>query len=156
MTAPVQQCQPDNPELRQHTPTPWANCEGAIFRVIDARGFTVATVASDSDLRDQWAPNAAFIVEAVNSHAALKSRVEELTKALEWQPIETYPNDNSIVLTANPDEGTLPVVSWKVEDTWYHQDLRQKKPLDPQPTLWMAWPKMPRASMMSLEEGKSR
>ncbi len=54
-----------------HTPTPWANCEGAIFRVIDSRGFTVATVASDSDLRDQWEANAAFIVKAVNCHDAL-------------------------------------------------------------------------------------
>lgn len=62
-----------------------------------------------------------------------------------WEPAAEYPDDNSVVLTANPDEGTLPVIAWKVEDTWYHHDLRQTKPLDPQPTIWLRWPKMPRA-----------
>lgn len=148
------QCQPEADGLRQHTPTPW-RVHGLypeeIYATVDGNRFMVAEVCGAGDTSQDKA-NAAFIVEAVNNYATLRSRVEELTKALEWQPVGAYPNDNSIVLVANPDEGTLPVIGWKVEDTWYHQDWREKKPLDPQPTIWMAWPKMPRGSMVSLDK----
>lgn len=82
-------CTPIIAETAGHTPTPWLVSARAHFRIITEWGATVATVGSDSDLRDQWEANAAFIVEAVNNYASLQSRlsaqdkrVEELEKAL--------------------------------------------------------------------------
>jgi hypothetical protein len=65
-------------ERATHTPTPWLVSERALFRIIAEWGDTIATVGCDSALRDQWEANAAFIVEAVNSHEALKARIAEL------------------------------------------------------------------------------
>jgi hypothetical protein len=105
----VQSTQPDNPELR-HTPTPWrlfTNPDGTKLVGIGAQdgegildcGFGVWAWNDPEGIA-----NANLIVEAVNNHdrltslcesyktqveagsieiAALKSRVEELTKALE-------------------------------------------------------------------------
>ena len=89
------------------------------------------------------------LIGALMKVTELSARPGSVAQASGWQPIDTYPNDNSVVLVANPDEGTLPVIAWKVEDLWYHQDIMKKIPLDPQPTLWMAWPKMPRAGAVS-------
>ncbi len=96
------QSQPDNSELRQHTPTPWRVTEGRAFV---EQAAPLGLFVADCRITDEGHANAAFIVEAVNSHdklqrdledaqielrnlgnmgiAALKSRVEELTKALE-------------------------------------------------------------------------
>lgn len=64
-----------------------------------------------------------------------------------WLPVYLYPDDNSIVLVANPDEGRMPVVAWKIEDKWFKYDLTERGPLDPQPTLWTTWPKLPKAAL---------
>lgn len=61
-----------------------------------------------------------------------------------WQSIETGPIDEP-VLVAHPQEGRLPVIAWKIEDSWwefgpYGRELR------PQPTVWLRWPKLQRPS----------
>lgn len=66
------------------------------------------------------------------------------TETAGWQPIESAVADH-VVLVCNPDEGTLPVVAMKVEDTWYQHDLRGTA-LTPAPKFWMRWPKMPRST----------
>ncbi len=63
-----------------HTPTPWLVSARAYFRIITEWGATVATVGSDSDLRDQWEANAAFIVDAVNNYASQASELERAQK----------------------------------------------------------------------------
>ncbi|MDB5584840.1 MAG: hypothetical protein JWR80_10016 [Bradyrhizobium sp.] len=99
---------PINPAQSQpssgHTPTPWTyrpreHDDWGWIR--DADGNLAAT-ARDGRVwsehfdkyrdagTDPYEPNAAFIVEAVNSHAALKSRIEELEAAL--RKIASLPN----------------------------------------------------------------
>lgn len=68
--------------MAEHTPTPWLISERAHFRIIAEWGDTVATVGSDSDLRDQWEANAAFIVKAVNGYDALVITLRETRDAL--------------------------------------------------------------------------
>jgi hypothetical protein len=88
MNAPTPQSQPDNSELRQHTPTPWRVEVDRHFGpgfVITAEGMgnrcPVLRMSSPLGEADETLRgDAELIVEAVNSHAALKSRVEELTK----------------------------------------------------------------------------
>lgn len=85
MTAPHTQCQPEAAPVRQPTATPW-RVHGLypeeIYATDDGHRYMVTEVCG-AGTTEQDKANAAFIVEAVNSHAALKSRVEELTKALE-------------------------------------------------------------------------
>lgn len=76
------------PENKTHSPLPWKHCDcgscGLIWSI--PQDFCVA----GADLRDgngeiseeQRQANAALIVEAVNSHAALKAGVTRLTSAL--------------------------------------------------------------------------
>lgn len=85
----------------------------------------------------------------VSSEATFLTKGTEpgaVTDGREWFPVALYPDDNSVVLAANPDEGRLPVIAWKVEDTWYPYDLRETKALDPQPTLWTQWPRLPKGN----------
>jgi hypothetical protein len=81
MTAPAPQCQPTT----GHTPTPW-RFDGDWYRIptiFGADGKTVASVEKDErKSTPERAANAALIVEAVNSHATLKARVEDLETAL--------------------------------------------------------------------------
>lgn len=83
-----------------------------------------------------WIP----LPEVVNTDPEVSSR----TETAGWQPIESAVADH-VVLVCNPDEGTLPVVAMKVEDTWYQHDLRGTA-LTPAPKFWMRWPKMPRST----------
>jgi hypothetical protein len=57
--------------MTDHTPTPWRRENRANFRVVCGDGDTVATVACDSGIRDQWENNAVFIVTAANNHEPL-------------------------------------------------------------------------------------
>ena len=72
-------------KVSEHTPTPWAVGARAFLRVETSDGKTVATTGSDSDLRDQWEANAAFIVKAVNAHDALVEALEDLLSDVERQ-----------------------------------------------------------------------
>lgn len=66
-----------------HTPTPWRvtrDERGEIIRAVDDTGRPIASMWLNGDDAEA---NAAFIVEAVNSHAALKARIEALEAALE-------------------------------------------------------------------------
>ena len=85
----------------EHTPTPWRantasydiyadNVPKGPMKVADIRGWGYLTGKGHGALGLSYEEasqiqqaNALLIVEAVNSHAALKSRVEELTKALQ-------------------------------------------------------------------------
>lgn len=87
---------------------------------------------------------------------ALALPEEASTAAGEWLPVALYPDDDSIVLVANPDEGRLPVVAWKVEDKWFRYDLSEREPLDPQPTIWTEWPKLPKASSVSRPDSNTQ
>lgn len=94
MTAPHTQCQPEAAALRQHTPTPWYHRQAG---ETNRHGDHLDWIADSPEKgrhrkiivgRDScYSPaDYAFIVEAVNRCAALKSQVEELTKALQdWQ-----------------------------------------------------------------------
>lgn len=63
-----------------YTPTPWRfvpwHIEEGPSAVRAPAGHIVCTTASDAD--------AQIIVEAVNSHATLKSRIEELERVVGW------------------------------------------------------------------------
>jgi hypothetical protein len=79
MTAPAPQCQPTT----EHAPTPWRVNGNAIWS--DVGYVAELSCPRGPDARDA---DAAFIVTAVNSHATLTDRVEELEKAL--QPFADY------------------------------------------------------------------
>lgn len=89
MTAPVQQCQPDS----EHTPTPWMQVALHPEYILGDGQLAGQSFSIKPDItlmmRDPLAAkalaeaNAAFIVEAVNSHAALKSQVEELDRTID-------------------------------------------------------------------------
>lgn len=89
MIAPHPHSQP-TPEPVRHTPTPW-DCKRARFptdgeydcgisAVIDGKPRCIAETFGRCapEIKLDAEANAAFIVTAVNSHAALTSRVEEL------------------------------------------------------------------------------
>lgn len=80
--------------------------------------------------------------------AALAAQQDGVREA--WQPIETAENDN-VVWVCNPNEGTLPVLAWKIENTWYEYGVYGKQ-LRPMPTYWMKWPKLPKVS--AVEQGE--
>lgn len=73
-----------------HTRAPWLVSERAQFRIIAEWGDTIATVGCDSALRDQWEANAAFIVDAVNSHAALVKALEFYADPSNYDRSDTY------------------------------------------------------------------
>lgn len=87
MTAPAPQCQPTT----EHTPPPWEWDSGIIppdgpHKYCDVYvdgGDTI--IANVNDCIPQGKANAAFIVTAVNSHAALTDRVKELEKMVKEQ-----------------------------------------------------------------------
>jgi hypothetical protein len=101
MTAtPPNSVLPSQPMTATHTPTPWRSCPHSQdiyaddvpkgpMRVADIRGWGYLTgkghgalgLSDEVALATQKA-NAAFIVEAVNSHASLKARIQELEAAL--------------------------------------------------------------------------
>lgn len=64
----------------KRTPTPWRtatnpNCrEDSATYINDAKGRTVATLDSDSSVKDE--ANAAFIVEAVNAHGSPRKQFD--------------------------------------------------------------------------------
>lgn len=75
-----------------HTPTPWEANKQWLYAA-DGKGNTTRTVpvasgqaewvtADGGPLRDEAAANAAFIVKAVNSHAANEAKIEALEAAL--------------------------------------------------------------------------
>lgn len=102
MTAPAPQCQPKDTAARQHSALPWE---------LSPQGYIIPTHQSPMamlKLKSPWiegawdddpeaAANAAFIVNAVNSHASLKARIQELTIAL-----------REIAACAETGEWTLP------------------------------------------------
>lgn len=61
----------------EHTPTPWRIHSRYNFEIVTSDNF-ITEICGDGLGRDQDVANAAFIVEAVNSHATLKARIEEL------------------------------------------------------------------------------
>lgn len=80
MTAPVQRSQPST----EHAPTPWQIGIALypyrhFYGSSDKNGAALAIGSCVTALGEKYdVANAAFIVEAVNSHASLKARVEEL------------------------------------------------------------------------------
>jgi hypothetical protein len=70
----------DQPMTATHTPAPWFVRKGALPGVIvDDAGDQLAAAFSDvTGGNAKRNANAAFIVEAVNSHASLKARIAEL------------------------------------------------------------------------------
>jgi hypothetical protein len=62
----------------EHTPTPWHCDETAIF----AEDGVLARIPNHPENGKNWNADAAFIVDAVNTHAALKARVAELEAEL--------------------------------------------------------------------------
>jgi hypothetical protein len=90
VSAPHTQCQPEAAALRQHTPTPWYIIAGDDYYITaedypkefigrfkgDDNGGYLAVVGNRP--ADFGEANAAFIVEAVNNHAALQQSCEEL------------------------------------------------------------------------------
>ncbi len=85
MSAPVLPSQPKDTAAR-HTATPWRvssfeqSAGGAGRVIMGSDGFSIAHVMDRSPAENEV--DAAFIVEAVNSHASLKARIQELTKDL--------------------------------------------------------------------------
>lgn len=90
MTAPIPQPQP----VSEHTPTPWGHklartptdgeYDCGISAAINGRLYCIAEAVGRcaKDIKLPAEANAAFIVEAVNSYASLKAKVEELEAAL--------------------------------------------------------------------------
>jgi hypothetical protein len=64
----------------EHTPTPWHCDETAIF----AEDGVLARIPNHPENGKNWNADAAFIVDAVNSHATLKARVAELEGVLQF------------------------------------------------------------------------
>lgn len=61
---------------------------------------------------------------------------------MDWQPISLAPADE-VVLVANPDEGRMPVIAWRVGSDWWQFGIYGQK-LRPDPTIWCRWPTMPK------------
>jgi hypothetical protein len=77
MTAPAPRCQPTT----EHAPTPWRVNGNAIWS--DVGYVAELSCPRGPDARDA---DAAFIVEAVNSHASLTARVKDLLEIVEAIP----------------------------------------------------------------------
>jgi hypothetical protein len=91
MTAAPQSIQPKQAELRQVAtpcPTPWQvgitlYPYRHFYGPADKAGFCRAVGSCVTALGEEYdVANAAFIVEAVNSHASLKARIQELEDVL--------------------------------------------------------------------------
>lgn len=82
----------------ERTPGPWCAMPAnpKYIEQTDEKGSWGLIIADCSAL-DEAEANAAFIVEACNSHDALLAQRDELVKALEWQPIATAPKDETVV-----------------------------------------------------------
>lgn len=61
-----------------HTPGPWRVDPKAITRVVAGANDTVAVTGCQSDLIDEWPPNAEFIVRACNAHDEMLAALQEL------------------------------------------------------------------------------
>lgn len=72
----VRQCQPTS----GHTPTPWKLHDQWLFSetgpLAIAGGYQDWVTAPGGSKYEEWMANAAFIVEAVNSHELLKQKLE--------------------------------------------------------------------------------
>lgn len=111
MTAPHNQCQP----MTAHTPTPWKlESDGEQIWSADGYGHELIPLAKMEGWR-HWLgdknlsvadrkANAAFIVEAVNNYASLRSQVSELRDALreidaiisDWERIMSLPGAKEV------------------------------------------------------------
>lgn len=89
-------------KMTEHTPTPWhrnippASKYPTIF---SGRNKHVAQIVTRGLPEDEIEANAAFLVEAVNNHEALKARVKELEeflKRLQIQNIECSVTDQEL------------------------------------------------------------
>lgn len=66
--------------MAEHTPTPWRIDPKRSLRIVAGDDDTVATVGSQTSLRDDWEENALLIVNAVNSHKEMAKRLEPFAK----------------------------------------------------------------------------
>lgn len=78
MSAAGNQCQPSS----EHTPTPWKLHDRWLFSstgpLAIASGYQDWVTAPGGSRYEEWLANAAIIVEAVNSHAALVKALHEI------------------------------------------------------------------------------
>lgn len=111
MNAASQSIQPTSEPVRQHSPLPWRPTRAGYLMAPDGpkHEVQVAQIGNffDKQLlpfnRDRWQADLDLIVEAVNSHATLKARAEELEAAL--QTIRAAANchgSTNLVLTTMP------------------------------------------------------
>lgn len=81
--------------------------------------------------------------ETVTTALEAADRIEELEKqlaSLQWQPIETAPKDEEILIF-QPEPQYIGKVHWCVGlPGWWHSN---EVPYTPQPTHWMPLPKEP-------------
>lgn len=80
------------PPLKEHTPTPWPEPMKGISYLDDSKSWMVPGIAHCGDGEASEA-NAAFIVEAVNSHERLTGENAKLRAALEKIKELTYRDD---------------------------------------------------------------
>ena len=77
-----------------HTPTPWqaSNYQAGAVRVCTLKTIVATIYAASARQQEIAEANAAFIVQACNSHAALVARVADLEAAIQWAIDHTGPH----------------------------------------------------------------
>lgn len=142
MTAPAPRSQPGSASV------PSIDAELPLEERLRARSRAVFLAAEASPARDM----SNHFVEAADEITSLKSQVEGLRRAMEWQPIETAPKDGTPILYINrfKEVGHCQHMLWPEEDNyeawWDYQRDDEVCPL-----YWMAaLPDLP--SALSLED----